>query len=80
MNKAFLFKWGADTFIMKANWEEANAPIMVNGCHIKGNVGHYEHDPKKVARTILEKCAADDGLCLLDTETKKIIDKALKNM
>lgn len=80
MSKAFLFKWGGDTFIMKANWSDASSPIMINGVHINENVGHFNHDPDMVARNIVEKRCTVDGLRIDDPKTQEMITKALKKM
>lgn len=77
---SYSFKWGADTYIMSANWAEASSHIMVNGRHIINNVGFFRHDPKNVARSILEECCNMEGLDFEDVKTQKMIEKALKGI
>jgi len=80
MSSAYLFRWGADTYIMKANWAEASSPIMVNGKHIINNVGFFRHKPKEAARSILEECCKIEGLDIENKETQQMIEKALEDI
>ena len=80
MTSAYLFRWGIDTYIMRANWGDASSPILVNGRHIPNNVGYYNHDPKKVARTFMEECAVTDGEDVESEEVQKKIQKQLDSM
>ena len=75
---AHIFKWGADTFIMKANWAEASSPIIVNGRQIYGNVGSFSHAPTKAARKILEEACLDDGLNV--DENEEDIEESINKM
>lgn len=80
MTSAYLFRWGIDTYIMRANWGDASSPILLNGRIIANNVGHYNHDPKKVARTIMEECAVTDGDDITSDAVQSLISKQLDSM
>jgi hypothetical protein len=80
MKTNHVFKWGADTYIMSANWANASEKIIVNGRQIYGCVAEFKHNPKNAARHILNLCCEFDGLHPDDDDTKAMIEKALTNM
>lgn len=79
MKNSYIFKWGADTYIMSANWANASDKILVNGRQ-HGSVGEFKHDPKNAARSVLALCCEFDGLDFYDVKTQKLIENALTKM
>lgn len=79
MRNSYIFKWGEDTYIISANWQNPSDKILVNGRY-HGCVGEFKHNPKNAARSIMEMCCEFDGRDVNDVETQKLIEKALINM
>jgi hypothetical protein len=80
MNHAYIFRWGKDTFIMKAHWGNASDKILVNGRQNYGSVGDYDHSPRKVAQYILEQAAKSDGLDVNSQEIQNKIQQVLNGL
>lgn len=79
MKWSYRFKWGADIYIMSANWGNASDKILVNGRY-HGTVGEFKHDPKNAARSVLAMCCEFESLDWDDPKTQKMIEKSLKGI
>lgn len=80
VNNSYIFRWGADTYIINANWGNASDQILVNGRKFYGTVGDYDHSPRKVAQRILEQAAKASGLDIESQDTKRKIEQVLNGL
>jgi len=77
---SYIFRWGSDTYIINANWGNPSSNIKVNGRDINGNVGTFNHSPRKVAKHIIEECCNAEGLNLQEKQLQDKIEKVLNGL